>query len=70
MIQAHQTAPTQFVEANGIRFAYRRFGKAGIRSRSSAMRIASSLRSRPWGPTTNSTQKWPIFSSGAERRRR
>jgi hypothetical protein len=22
----HQTAPTQFVEANGIRFAYRRFG--------------------------------------------
>jgi len=23
-----QTAPTQFVEANGIRFAYRRFGKA------------------------------------------
>jgi pimeloyl-ACP methyl ester carboxylesterase len=26
---AHQTAPTQFVEAKGIRFAYRRFGKAG-----------------------------------------
>jgi pimeloyl-ACP methyl ester carboxylesterase len=25
----HQTAPTQFVEANGTRFAYRRFGKAG-----------------------------------------
>src|SRR6266853_1880099 len=25
----HQTAPTQFVEAKGIRFAYRRFGKAG-----------------------------------------
>ena len=25
----HQTAPTQFVEANGVRFAYRRFGKAG-----------------------------------------
>jgi pimeloyl-ACP methyl ester carboxylesterase len=25
----HQTAPTQFVEANGIRFAYRRFGKTG-----------------------------------------
>src|ERR1700692_1352388 len=25
----HQTAPTQFLEANGIRFAYRRFGKAG-----------------------------------------
>ena len=23
----HQTAPTQFVEAGGIRFAYRRFGK-------------------------------------------
>jgi pimeloyl-ACP methyl ester carboxylesterase len=27
--QTHQTAPTQFVEANGIRFAYRRFGKVG-----------------------------------------
>jgi pimeloyl-ACP methyl ester carboxylesterase len=27
----HQSAPTQFVEANGIRFAYRRFGKtAGV----------------------------------------
>lgn len=27
----HQTAPTQFVEAHGIRFAYRRFGKpAGV----------------------------------------
>ena len=25
----HQSAPTQFVEANGIRFAYRRFGKTG-----------------------------------------
>src|SRR3981081_1904718 len=29
MNHTHQTAPTQFVEANGIRFAYRRFGKAG-----------------------------------------
>src|SRR5260370_31077816 len=27
MIHTHQTAPTQFVEANDIRFAYRRFGK-------------------------------------------
>ena len=26
---SHQTAPTQFVQANGIRFAYRRFGKPG-----------------------------------------
>lgn len=25
----HQTAPTQYIEANGIRFAYRRFGKLG-----------------------------------------
>ena len=25
----HQTAPTQFVEAAGVRFAYRRFGKPG-----------------------------------------
>ena len=25
----HQTAPTQFAEASGIRFAYRRFGKPG-----------------------------------------
>jgi pimeloyl-ACP methyl ester carboxylesterase len=29
MIHDHQTAPTQFVEANGIRFAYRRFRKSG-----------------------------------------
>src|ERR1700681_4729537 len=29
MIHGHQTAPTQFVQANGIRFAYRRFGKSG-----------------------------------------
>src|SRR3979409_2566401 len=29
MTHTHQTAPTQFVEANGIRFAYRRFGKTG-----------------------------------------
>jgi hypothetical protein len=26
--QTHETAPTKFVEAEGIRFAYRRFGKA------------------------------------------
>jgi len=25
----HETVPTQFVEANGIRFAYRRFGRPG-----------------------------------------
>jgi alpha-beta hydrolase superfamily lysophospholipase len=25
----HQSAPTQFVEVNGVRFAYRRFGKTG-----------------------------------------
>jgi pimeloyl-ACP methyl ester carboxylesterase len=28
-ITTHQTAPTQYVEANGIHFAYRRFGKSG-----------------------------------------
>ncbi len=27
MTHTHATAPTQFVEANGIRFAYRRFGR-------------------------------------------
>ena len=27
MIHTHETAPTQFVQANEIRFAYRRFGK-------------------------------------------
>ncbi len=27
MTHAHVTAPTQFVAVNGIRFAYRRFGK-------------------------------------------
>jgi pimeloyl-ACP methyl ester carboxylesterase len=25
----HETAPTQFVQSNGIRYAYRRFGKSG-----------------------------------------
>jgi pimeloyl-ACP methyl ester carboxylesterase len=29
MMHSHQTAPTQFVEAAGIRFAYRRFGETG-----------------------------------------
>jgi hypothetical protein len=29
LVDAHQTVPTQFVEADGIRLAYRRFGKAG-----------------------------------------
>ncbi|WP_181832892.1 alpha/beta fold hydrolase [Bosea caraganae] len=29
MAYTHDTAPTQFIEANGIRFAYRRFGKTG-----------------------------------------
>jgi pimeloyl-ACP methyl ester carboxylesterase len=29
MLHSHQTAPTQFVEAKGVRFAYRRFGKSG-----------------------------------------
>jgi pimeloyl-ACP methyl ester carboxylesterase len=28
-IHTHETAPTQFIEADGIRFAYRRFGKPG-----------------------------------------
>ena len=28
-MHSQQTAPTQFVEANSIRFAYRRFGKTG-----------------------------------------
>lgn len=27
MVHTHQAAPTRFVETNGIRFAYRRFGK-------------------------------------------
>jgi pimeloyl-ACP methyl ester carboxylesterase len=27
MVHTHQTAPTQFVDAAGVRFAYRRFGK-------------------------------------------
>ena len=39
----HQTAPTQYVEANGIRFAYRRFGKP-MASRSSS----TSTTPAPW----------------------
>jgi hypothetical protein len=26
----HQTAPTQFIEAKSIRFAYRRLGRIGV----------------------------------------
>ena len=29
MLHSHQTAPTRFVEVEGVRFAYRRFGKSG-----------------------------------------
>jgi pimeloyl-ACP methyl ester carboxylesterase len=29
MVHTHQTAPTQFVDAAGVRFAYRRFGRSG-----------------------------------------
>jgi hypothetical protein len=43
MIYTHQTAPTQFVEANGIRFAYRRFGKDGGLPTSSTSTIRA-----PW----------------------
>jgi hypothetical protein len=39
---SHQTAPTQFVEANGIRFAYRRFGKAG------GLSSSTSTTRAPW----------------------
>ena len=28
MVHTHVTAPTRFVESDGIRFAYRRFGQA------------------------------------------
>jgi len=44
MIHTHHTAPTRFVEANGIRFAYRRFGKAG----SVAYRLQPALHGHPW----------------------
>jgi hypothetical protein len=41
MVHTHQTAPTQFVEAKGIRFAYRRFGKSGGVPRTVSTRSAS-----------------------------
>jgi hypothetical protein len=31
-VHTHRTAPTRYVEANGIRFAYRRFGQNGGRN--------------------------------------
>jgi len=38
------TVPTQFVEANGIRFAYRRFGKqGGFRSSFTSILLATSI---------------------------
>jgi len=39
----HQTAPTQFIEAKGIRFAYRRFGKAG-----GCLSSSTSTTRAPW----------------------
>jgi hypothetical protein len=41
MVHTHQTAPSQFVEAHGIRFAYRRFGKAGGAAQTSPDSCAS-----------------------------
>ena len=43
----HQTVPTQFIEAKGVCYAHRRFGKPG--------RFRSSFCIREWGtiPTTN-----------------
>ena len=35
----HQTAPTQFVEASGIRFAYRLFGKTALEASGSGVRV-------------------------------
>jgi hypothetical protein len=43
MIHTHQTAPTQFVEANGIRFAYRRFG-----NRVACRSFSTSTSRAPW----------------------
>jgi hypothetical protein len=40
----HETAPTQFVQANGIRFAYRRFGRAGGAPRRSSSTSTSPAR--------------------------
>jgi len=39
----HQTAPTEFVEANGIRFAYRRFARPGV-----CLSSSTSTTSAPW----------------------
>jgi hypothetical protein len=47
MNRSHQTAPTQFVEANGIRFAYRRFGKTCGLSSDDPAKPASELSDRP-----------------------
>src|SRR6204780_3157046 len=44
MIHTHQTAPTQFVEANGIRFAYRRFGKTGGGGSSSSGEVPTTFK--------------------------
>src|SRR3954471_20492275 len=42
---SHQTAPTQLVDANGIRFAYLRFGNAaGVRDRAYGAAVPHRLR--------------------------
>ena len=40
----HETAPTQFVDTTGMRFAYRRFGKASTRNGLSGASRCCSLK--------------------------
>lgn len=47
--QTHATAPTQYVEANGVRFACRRFGKKdGILMKLEKVRLMTFARRMRW----------------------
>jgi hypothetical protein len=66
---SHQTAPTHYVEARGIRFAYRRFGRANgvpltMETLYESTTALSSEAGRPW-PWSFTTQTW--FSNSRRR---
>lgn len=62
----HHTAPTRFVEANGIRFAYRRFGQVGGVPLVFAMHFTGTICSTmPEFPAVRATYRPPIEAMAA-----
>jgi len=64
----HETAPTQFVEANGIRFAYRRFGNPDGVPLVFNQHFTGTMDH--WDPVTNGLAKERDSANGVHRRSR